>query len=81
MNFLVHILIVIVIPLHQIPHEINGVSPDSDLVGHLKPLGHQQPPDVVTEELHTVPQPQEFWENYVRVNKPVLFRGAAKNSR
>lgn len=53
----------------------------SDMNGHMKPFGQQHAPEVETDVLDTVPQPQEFWENYVRPGKPVLFRGAAKHSR
>ena len=51
------------------------------MVGHLKPFGEQHSPEVETDVLDSVPQPKEFWENYVRPGKPVLFRGAAKHSR
>ncbi|KAL9958610.1 hypothetical protein ACROYT_G035650 [Oculina patagonica] len=54
---------------------------DKELVGHLKPFGQHREPDVITEELQTVPHPSEFWRTYVSQNKPVVFRGAAKHSR
>ncbi len=54
---------------------------DKELVGHLKPFGQHREPDVITEELQTVPHPAEFWRTYVSQNKPVVFRGAAKHSR
>jgi lysine-specific demethylase 8 len=47
------------------------------LTGHLKPLGSQVPPvgDVLT--ISEVPSPQEFFDEYVKPGKPVLFKGAA----
>ena len=60
---------------------VGFVHSSSDINGHMKPFGKQHAPEVETEVLDTVPQPQEFWENYVRPGKPVLFRGAAKHSR
>lgn len=54
---------------------------DGTLVGHLKPFGQHREPDVVTQELDTVPHPLVFWETYVSQNRPVVFRGAAKHSR
>ncbi|XP_031551013.1 uncharacterized protein LOC116288376 [Actinia tenebrosa] len=51
------------------------------MVGHLQPFGSHWPPDVATQELDTVPHPREFWENFVKPRKAVVFRGAAKNSR
>lgn len=51
------------------------------IVGHLQPFGSHRPPDITTKELHTVPHPREFWENFVKPRKPVVFRGAAAESR
>ncbi|XP_019616379.1 PREDICTED: uncharacterized protein LOC109463922 [Branchiostoma belcheri] len=60
------------------PHSITG---DSALpVGHLQPLGGHRPPDVPIDELHTIPHPREFWDKYVKHEKAVILRGAAKNS-
>ncbi|XP_019616378.1 PREDICTED: uncharacterized protein LOC109463921 [Branchiostoma belcheri] len=60
------------------PHSITG---DSALpVGHLQPLGGHRPPDVPIDELHNIPHPREFWDKYVKHDKPVILRGAAKNS-
>lgn len=56
-------------------------SPSVCLDGHQKPFGAHREPDVVTEELQTVPHPIEFWEKYVSKNRPVVLRGAAKHSR
>lgn len=50
-------------------------------LGHMKPFGWHRDPDIVTDELQTVPHPTQFWEKYVSRNRPVVFRGAAKHSR
>ena len=56
-------------------------SPSVCFDGHQKPFGAHRQPDVVTEELQTVPHPIAFWEEYVSKNRPVVLRGAAKHSR
>ncbi|CAH1244729.1 KDM8 [Branchiostoma lanceolatum] len=59
----------------------HSVTGDSALpVGHLQPLGGHRPPDVPIDELHTIPHPREFWDKYVKHEKAVILRGAAKNS-
>lgn len=60
---------------------ISFVCLDELPVGHLKPFGQHRKPDVVTQEISAVPHPAEFWETYVSKHKPVVFRGAAINSR
>eukprot|EP00058_Branchiostoma_floridae_P008010 XP_002593498.1 hypothetical protein BRAFLDRAFT_119501 [Branchiostoma floridae] len=58
-----------------------SVTGDSVIpVGHLQPLGGHRPPDVPIDELHTIPHPREFWDKYVKHEKAVILRGAAKNS-
>ena len=74
----VQVFLMFLWPTYQL---LNVKASEVHLVGHLQPLGHQRQPEVVTEELHDVPYPGEFWERYVHPNKPVLFRGAAKRSR
>ncbi|XP_002734508.1 tRNA wybutosine-synthesizing protein 5-like [Saccoglossus kowalevskii] len=49
--------------------------------GHLQPFGSHADPSVITDELDTVPNSLKFYENYVKPQKPVVFRGAAKQSR
>ncbi|EDO48553.1 predicted protein [Nematostella vectensis] len=53
----------------------------SHLTGHMGKFGTQRPPELDTPELYDVPHPREFWEEYVKPRRPVLFRGAAKHSR
>eukprot|EP00794_Sanderia_malayensis_P017487 gene17487-19236_t len=46
-----------------------------------KRLGEHKEPSIITEQLDYVPQPIEFYEEYVSKKRPVVFRGAAMNSR
>nr|XP_002129610.1 jmjC domain-containing protein 7 [Ciona intestinalis] len=48
----------------------------ADPVGHLQPLGSHMDP-LPIEVLDTMPNPIDFFDNYVQKSKPVLFRGAA----
>lgn len=48
--------------------------------GHLKPLGSHRAPDKI-EERYDIPTPLEFWNKYVKVSRPVVFRGAATYSK
>nr|XP_054756261.1 bifunctional peptidase and arginyl-hydroxylase JMJD5-like isoform X1 [Lytechinus pictus] len=51
-----------------------------NLLGHLKPLGSHRPPeDPGIDVLHRVPDPLDFFNNYVKDGKPVIFKGAAQN--
>lgn len=52
-----------------------------NLRGHTKPLGEQRPPEIVTQEILGDLHPIEFWERFVKPGIPVVFSGAAKNSR
>ena len=54
-------------------------SAGTTLPGHMQPLGSHRPADPVDEvEVDGMPSPQEFWEKYVKVSRPLVFRGAAK---
>ena len=53
----------------------------SPRIGNHRKLGEQRNATVETDEVYTVPQPLEFYEKFVKENKPVVFRGVAKNSR
>jgi hypothetical protein len=48
--------------------------------GHLKPFGHQRPPDGPVQEYTTVLHPKEFWDNHVSTNNPAVFRQAIAKS-
>ena len=47
--------------------------------GHLEPLGHQDGGMIPVDETVEIPGSQEFYDNYVKMVKPLVFRGAAKN--
>ena len=53
---------------------------DAQPKGHLKPLGSHCLPDAIEERID-IPDPHEFWNEYVKVSRPVVFRGAAKQSK
>ena len=57
------------------------VFAEGDPPGHLKPLGSHRPAEGDVEVLDEVPHPIDFHERFVKPGKPVLFRGAARNSR
>ncbi|KAK7091446.1 uncharacterized protein [Littorina saxatilis] len=42
--------------------------------GHLRPLGWQRRPDGKVKEVEEMPNTREFYEDYVRVSKPIVFR-------
>eukprot|EP00112_Aurelia_sp_Birch-Aquarium-sp1_P011282 Seg2372.2 transcript_id=Seg2372.2/GoldUCD/mRNA.D3Y31 product="JmjC domain-containing protein 5" protein_id=Seg2372.2/GoldUCD/D3Y31 len=58
-----------------------GSSLEESLRGHHGKLGQQCEPSVKTAELEEVPQPELFYEEFIKKNRPVVFRGAAKRSR
>ena len=48
---------------------------------HMKPFGaHMDPASVDEFKEGEMPSAQDFWSKYVKKSKPVVFRGAAKNS-
>lgn len=51
--------------------------------GHMKQFGHHRPPSVPVDEVtkDNLPRPEEFYEKYVKQNKPVLFRNVLTESR
>ncbi|CAB4006791.1 Hypothetical predicted protein [Paramuricea clavata] len=55
-------------------------SEDNLPKGHQEVLGSHREPDTI-EERYDIPTPLEFWSNYVKISKPVVFRGAAKHSK
>ena len=46
--------------------------------GHLKPLGYHRPAEGPIDAVEEFPEPQEFYEKYVKPGIPVLFKGLAK---
>ncbi|XP_039253385.2 bifunctional peptidase and (3S)-lysyl hydroxylase JMJD7-like [Styela clava] len=53
------------------------VAKSDDPPGHLQPLGSHMPP-IKIDVIDTPPNPQEFFDKYIKVNKPIVIRGAAK---
>lgn len=47
--------------------------------GHGEELGKHRDSEGHLEILHKLPSPQKFWDEYASVQRPVIFRGAAKN--
>ncbi|CAB4003102.1 Lysine-specific demethylase 8 [Paramuricea clavata] len=47
-------------------------------LGHGEELGRHRPSVGHVEELHEIPTPSIFWENYASAGTPVVFKGAAK---
>ena len=66
--------------LYFLPRNFANKSEGIFPKGHLEPLGSHRAPDAI-EERHDIPTPLEFWSNYVKISKPVVFRGAAKHSK
>lgn len=48
--------------------------------GHQEKLGSHRLPDGNIEEIWQMPTASEFYHNYVSKSKPVIFKGAAKQS-
>nr|XP_039252281.1 bifunctional peptidase and arginyl-hydroxylase JMJD5-like [Styela clava] len=48
-----------------------------DPPGHLQPFGNHMPPFEI-DVIDTPPTAQEFLDKYIKVNKPVVIKGAAK---
>ena len=53
-----------------------GSNEGVDLPGHLQPIGSHRPPEEHISTLSYVPNPLEFYEEYVGTQTPVLFKGA-----
>lgn len=47
--------------------------------GHRLPLGSHQPPSLKVDVLELMPSSQDFYRFFVRAQKPVLLRGAARS--
>lgn len=47
--------------------------------GHLKPLGSHKEANFI-DELYDTPSASAFWNDYVKISKPVVLRGAVKES-
>lgn len=51
-----------------------------DLPGHMQPIGSHRPPEEHITILSRVPDPLEFYEEYVSLKKPVLLKGAISST-
>ena len=60
-----------------------AISSTSTLKGNHRRLGEQREPSVHIDEFDadSVPQPEDFYNRFVKENRPLVFRGAAKKSR
>jgi len=54
-----------------------SLGQSEDPPGHMQPIGSHQAP-LPIDEVITLPDPIEFYDEYVQPSKPVLFKGAAK---
>lgn len=54
-------------------------KPNGDPAGHMEFLGSHRPMGKIPV-LNYMPSPEEFWTNYVHAWRPVILRGAAKNT-
>lgn len=48
--------------------------------GHLQPLGSHRPAEGAIKAINYMPSPEVFFKEYVMINQPVIFKGAAKLS-
>ena len=51
-----------------------------DLPGHMQPIGSHRPPEDNITILSYVPDPLEFYEEYMSLKKPVLLKGAISST-
>lgn len=79
-----HLFILILIQCFSIlfaefpPKFENDASSEPE--NNLKPFGHHRPPDGPVVEEHGFLHPRTFWEKYVKIHKPMVFRGAVYKS-
>ncbi|ELU08556.1 hypothetical protein CAPTEDRAFT_211217 [Capitella teleta] len=50
---------------------------DNPLPGHLKPLGSHRPSEGSIDVVDGFIEPEDFYEQYVRASRPIIFKGAA----
>ena len=58
-----------------------GIKESITLRGNHRRLGEQCDASVKTDVLYSVPQPLQFYEEFVKENKPVVFKDAIRGSR
>lgn len=64
----------------KFPPEINDLGTSDDPAGHLKPFGHQRPPEGPAKEYFEVLRPEIFWQDHVSKAIPLVFRQAISDS-
>lgn len=64
----------------EFPPKFDPNSDPNIPTGHLKPFGHQRPPDGPVTEYTTALHPVELWEKHVSQNQPAVFRQAIAKS-
>ncbi len=60
------------------PEKPASLDKNEDIPGHLQPLGSHRPPEGHIDIVEGFLEPETFYTEYVHINKPVLFRGAAE---
>ena len=69
------------IAARQFPPKFQEDLLSSDVpAGHLKAFGHHRPPDGPVVEEQGFLHPKVFWDKYVSIHKPMVFRQAVANS-
>ena len=52
------------------------IGNEDDLPGHMQPIGSHRPPEESISILPYVPDPLEFYEKFIMLKTPALFKGA-----
>lgn len=66
--------------LLEVAIAVIGTDGGVDLPGHMQPIGSHRPPEGDITSLSYVPDPLEFYEEYVSLQKPVLLKGAISST-
>ena len=80
MNFQLFVAALIATSVGEFPPKYVD-DPSSDVpAGHLKAFGYHRLPDGPVAEESGFLHPKIFWEKYVSIHKPMVFRKAVSNS-
>lgn len=82
MNWHIRLLCVVLIAtsLAEFPPKFMDDPLSGVPAGHLKPFGYHRPPDGHVAEENGFLHPRIFWEKYVRIHKPMVYRQAIPDS-
>eukprot|EP00058_Branchiostoma_floridae_P028600 XP_002614091.1 hypothetical protein BRAFLDRAFT_67323 [Branchiostoma floridae] len=71
--------LVIIVSLFVAPQRCDVVAADSPILQkcHMKPFGCHKPPTGTVQVVHTVPDPETFYRDYIRTGTPLLMKGGA----